>query len=637
MRPGASVLAAALVVAATAPLAADEWTLIDVKARLANDGRVSVVETHHIVFEGTGRTMFHDFGRGADQDIRLAAMTRLGPDHEPHPLKKVDTVTGQDEFTYYERGHAYFSIPPLGERVTLQYRLEYELVGAVAPAWAIAAGPASRASADQDFFFPWQRIGHIVADWRRAWPAMTTRYRFDHDVLLPDRAAVNQTFRQIDYRLEYDTAWRDIAPSADVGGPAAGAFRAAKVFDYLSPGVPLYASTKPATMRLGSLLALPVLGTMAFGLVVAAARLRRGPPIDRTFVDSRFLSRAPEEIAYWFDGARPKAADVLARLAGEAAIGIHVDRPAGHTFDDTDDGRPLRLQMRRVAADANLTAFERDLLDDVFGNARELTSESHRQRHAGHDYRPDDFVERRLLDATRVGTGAKPGAAGKAGTRWSPVRVLLMVAFVAGLFGVFRYVGPLFDVIPILAIWAFFTVALVNAWPTAWWYPGRPARGLLVALIVLYAMQLTMLLMPNRPLPAEGWGASALAVLAAYLLTLLRARLPGGHGGVVTDLLQMRAYAAAELQRPRPQLDDRWIPRLRALGLGRAIDAWRARFSGASSMPPEHGDRPLLTTAHFSGMAPVPWVGPKGWADSLTVYDDSEYADEDEDDLPPTQ
>ena len=47
-------------------------------------------------------------------------------------------------------------------------------------------------------------------------------------------------------------------------------------------------------------------------------------------------------------------------------------------------------------------------------------------------------------------------------------------------------------------------------------------------------------------------------------------------------------------------------------------------------MPPEHGDRPLITTAHFTGMSPAPWVGPKGWAASLTVYADDEDDDDDE-------
>lgn len=631
MRPGAFVLAAALGLVAASPLHADEWTLIDVKARLANDGRVTVVETHDIVLATTGRSVFHDFGRGADQEIRLAAVTRIGPDHEPHRLTRVETVNGPDEYTFYELGHAYFSIPPLGENVTVQYRFEYELAGAVAPSWAIAAGPGSRAPADQELFFPWYRIGHVIDDWQRAWPALGTRYRFDHDVLLPDRVGTGHVFRQIDYRLEYATYWRDIAPEAEMGGPSHGAYRTAGIFDYLGPARPVHATTGPAAMRILSLLALPVVGILGWGLVIAAARARRGPPIGRTFVDTRFLTRAPEEIAYWLEDQRPAAADVLARLAGEAAISIDVDRPAGHSFTGEDDAGDLRLQMRRVAADAHLTVFERNVLDDVFGGARELTSASHRQRHAGTDYDPDDAIQHHLHPARVLASTSAGGATPPAPARWSPARLGLAAVFALGLFGVFTNVGPVYDVVPIVGIWAFFTVALVNAWPAGWWYPGRPVRGLLVALVLLYAMQLTVLFMPNRPLPAESWAASALAVVAAYFLTLARARRPGGHGGVVTDLLQMRAYAQAELKRPRPQLDDRWIPRLRALGLGTAIDAWRARHAGAGAMPPEGSDRPLITTAHFTGRGPAPWSGPKGWDATLTVYGDADYEDDEDD------
>jgi hypothetical protein len=628
MRPGAFVLAAAIGLSAAPPLHADEWTLIDVKARLANDGRVTVVETHDIVLATTGRNVFHDFGRGADQDVLLRALTRIGPDHEPHPLKKVETVNGPDEYTHYELGHAYFSIPPLGENVTLQYRLEYELVGAVAPSRAIAAGPGSRAPTDQELFFPWDRIGHVIDDWRRAWPALATRYRFDHDVMLPDRTGQNHVFRQIDYRLEYDTFWRDTAPETDIGAPVRGSYRVARLFDYLGPGQPLHATTRPAALRILSLLALPILGLLGWGLVVAVARTRLGPPIDRTFVDTRFLTRAPEEIAFWLDDKPPAAADMLARLAGEAAIGIHLDRPAGHSFDD-DDGE-LRLHLRRVAADAHLTAFERNVLDDLFGDARELTTESHRRRHAGTDYDPDEAIRTHLRPASAVKPSAAGAARPPAKARWSLARIGLALIFALGLFGVFTNVGPLFDVVPIVGIWAFFTIALVNGWPTGWWYPGRPVRGLLVPLILLCAMQLTVLFMPNRPLPAEGWAASAIAVVAAYFLTLVRARKPGGDDGVVTDLLRMRAYAETELTRPRPQLDDRWIPRLRALGLGQAIDAWRARHAGAGAMPPEIGDRPLITTAHFTGRGPAPWSGPKGWDAALTVYDDADYAADDD-------
>ena len=111
MRPGAPVLAAALFLGAAAPLHADEWTLIDVKSRLASDARVTVVETHDIVLETSGRNTFHTFGLGADQAIRLTAMTRIGPDGEPHPLKAVETVNGPDEYPLLRSGPRLFLDP----------------------------------------------------------------------------------------------------------------------------------------------------------------------------------------------------------------------------------------------------------------------------------------------------------------------------------------------------------------------------------------------------------------------------------------------------------------------------------------------------------------------------------------------
>ena len=464
------MLAAAVSLAAAAPLHADEWTLIDVKARLTTDARVTVVETHDIVLATTGRNTFRTFGLGANQAIRLTALTRSGPGGGPHPLKAVETVNAPEEYRYYDRGHVYISIPPLGEKVAVQYRFEYELIGAVTPAWAIAAGPGSRASDELELFWPWERVGHVVADWRRAWPALTTRYRFDHDVLLPSRKGPATRFVEVDYDLEYDNTWRDITPTQESARRRTARIARTRCSN-LGPGIPPRATTAPAALRLASLAALPIGGTLGWLLVMAAARLRRGPPIDRTFVDTRILTRAPEEIAFWLEGRRPVVADVLARLAGEAAVSIHADRPAGHTFEEVDEHVPVRLHMRRVAADASLTAFERDILDDVFGDARELTTESHRQRHAGRDYDPDEALEARL-PVRQAGQGRGDAGLGEGGgRRWTLARVGLMLVFVFGLVNVFRYAGPLGDIVPILAIWAFLTVALVNGWRPA---GGRP-------------------------------------------------------------------------------------------------------------------------------------------------------------------
>jgi hypothetical protein len=636
MRPGAAVLAAASCLAAAAPVHADEWTRIDVKARLANDGRVVVVETHHIVFEATDKHVSRTFGLGADQAIRLSSMTRLGPEAGAETrLAAVEDVTRPDEYRYYDRGHVYYAIPPLGERIAMAYRFEYELIGAVSPAWAIGAGPGSLASGEFDFQWPWYRAFRIVRDWREAWPQLATRYRYDHDVLLPSREGPGYVFKQIDYRLEYDTAWRDARPGTDVGAAVpSGAYRAAVLFDHLGSAAPVHTTRAPAAARLLSLVLPIVVGVLGWLLVVGSERWRRGPPIDRGFVDARFLSRSPEEIAFWLDEVRPKAQAVLERLAGEGAITIHVDRPVGHTFDDEDDPGDARLHMRRVAPDTTLTAFERAVLDDLFGNDRELTTASHHARHAGTDYDPQDEVDRRIRDAARV-TGQKIGQANsrRAG-RWSLAQAAIALVFAAGMIGVFRNLGQLFDGAAFAGLGGFLVVALVTGWPTGWWYRGRPIRGLLVPLVLLVVMQWAGLLIPNRPLPPAAWLASAVAVTAGYFLTLTRSRMPAGRGGAVADLLRMRDYAAAELRRGRPQLEDGWLPRLRALGLGPAIDAWRTRHGGAHAMPPDSTDRPRITSAHFTGVGPQAWSGRPHWSDPLTVYADDaddDAADEDDD------
>jgi hypothetical protein len=222
---------------------------------------VTVVETHDIILETTGRSTSRPFGLGADQAIRLMALTRIGPDAEPHRLKAVDTVAGPDEYRYYDRGHVYFSIPPLGEQVAVQYRFEYELAGAVTPAWAIAAGPARALPDEQELFWPWKRIGHVVADWRAPGRRLTTRYRFDHDVLLPSREGPATRFAdRLSPRVRH--AWRDIAPPGTSARRRTARIARTRCSTISGPGT---RRRRRRRRRCGSssLAALPIAGTSA--------------------------------------------------------------------------------------------------------------------------------------------------------------------------------------------------------------------------------------------------------------------------------------------------------------------------------------------------------------------------------------
>jgi hypothetical protein len=96
----------------------------------------------------------------------------------------------------------------------------------------------------------------------------------------------------------------------------------------------------------------------------------------------------------------------------------------------------------------------------------------------------------------------------------------------------------------------------------------------------------------------------------------------------VRALALIRRFARSELKRPRPRLEDGWLPHLRALGLGEAIEAWRTRHGGAASLAPDLSSADAadaLAAPRFTGSAPASVALPEGWTDGLYVD-----ADEDE-------
>src|SRR6185503_5679899 len=109
-----------------APAAAGDvdWTLIDVKARLDADGRLHVVETHHMRVDKGGFSLFREFGLGADQAIAFKSLTRVDADGSEHPLADSD-VESPESYRYYPRGHAYYRLPELAQGGELAFRFEY--------------------------------------------------------------------------------------------------------------------------------------------------------------------------------------------------------------------------------------------------------------------------------------------------------------------------------------------------------------------------------------------------------------------------------------------------------------------------------------------------------------------------------
>jgi len=594
------------------------WTLIEVEARLDNDGRLHVVETHHMQVEKGGFSLFREFGLGADQVIAFKGLTRVDSDGAQHPLVDADVDEDPGRYRYYDRGHAYYLVPELKEGGELAFRFEYDLVNAVAPVWGIAAGPGPLVE-EPEFVQPWRRLGHILADWQDGRTDPMRRFRLDHDVLLPSREVPAYKVRRVDYRLEFDTAWKRVHPAAEIATVVPDDhYRVRVLFEYLPPGAPPGAPSREAAARLAAVAALPVVGVFLWLLLLAAeAFSARGlGPVGRELVAEQLMPLAPEEITRL--AGEPLRRDdpeaVLSRLAAERKIAVDVQPPV-------HDEIPGEVRMRLLVPPASLPAFERAVLEPLFPEGQEMTSA-----------RLHEVYKEAGLDPGALVAGLlPPSATSRSPAGWSLVHLLTVPLGILGLVLQFRALNHI-DSAPFVVI-ANAGILAVRAWPKGWWCTSRPVRGLLVPLALMTAAYLALHLTFNRPLPVQVWVGGALVVLAVQGSVLVGSRMrTGGAYTRLRHFARIRRFAAAELRRQNPRLEDAWTTRLEALGLRREIGRWRERFGGVGQLAPDLSAAAALeplSGPRYTGRVPEPFVGPAGWTDALHVYVD-EPADEDE-------
>lgn len=588
------------------------WTSIDVLVRLDYDGRCHVVETHDMQVGPGGLLLFREFGLGADQAIVFKGLTRVDANGTEHPLVDADVGEDPERYRYYDRGHAAYRVPERTEGGDLAFRFEYDLVNGVAPVWGIAAAPGPLVEATR-LEAPWRRLSQILADWREASPDPMRRFRLDHDVLLPSRDAPGYKVRRIDYRLEYDPAWKRVHPEAEIATVAPDDhYRVRVLFEYLPPGAPSGASAHEAFTRLAAVLALPLVGGSLWLLLLAveAFAVRGFDPVDGALVAAHLLPYAPEEVARLAgEPPRPDGAEsVLSRLAAERKIGVELQPSA-------DDERPPEVRMRLLVSPSSLPAFERAVLEPLFPEGRETTSARLRE-----------VYRKTGLDPGALVAGLLPPGPPSAAPRWSFAHLLVVPLAILGFLLQFRALDHV-DFVVFIVIANAAALFLASAWPRGWWCTGRPVRGLLVPLVLMTAGYLTLHVAVNRPLPVQAWVGGALVVLACHGATLIGSRMrTGGAPTFLRHLARIRRFAAAELRRPKPRLEDGWTSRLEALGLGPELERWRKRFVGAVEPAPAlsvvAAGEPM-SGPRFTGQVPKPFGGPAGWTDALYVGVDS--------------
>ena len=149
------------------------WNRLDVIARLDNDGRLEVSETHEIQVQGDITVLSRSFNYAADQSAVVHGVFRLEADGSKKPLDAAP-VKGGDAYQVYRWG-LQFSLkgehdPPFEGASTRRYVIEYALVGAITPAWDMAAGrlPLDEGTSPRH---PLDRLTEVWAGWREAWRA----------------------------------------------------------------------------------------------------------------------------------------------------------------------------------------------------------------------------------------------------------------------------------------------------------------------------------------------------------------------------------------------------------------------------------------------------------------------------------
>ena len=589
------------------------WTRLSVDAQLDDDGLLHVRETNRIARSGDLAVLHRQVAFGSGQRVVFKGIFRIAEDGSERALSPGDP-SRPDEYRAVDAvGEVVWSLlhgsePPAPGLVEEQYRVDYDLEGAVSPSWDLPAGRAPLDLFRTEYRSPFKHWDDALRQWRLAWPYLDQRYRLDHDVLLPTRDGPAFEVVEVTYQLRLGAAWRLLGRHGDVGeGIPLQDYRVQRTLEYLREGRPARVDVQEPKLRMAALFALP-LAAVAFWIVFLASEFSRRPRADRPYFDANVLRHPPEVVRglMWTQPKPPLFEEVLRRLAGEGKISIEI-------LDPATDESPPRTQLRLLVPRESLHSWEAELVDAVFGDSEQITSDEIQQRHHGGDFDPDEI----LRDAFERTVPEKPRSrrplAGLLGFLVVSIGVALVV------WDARQTARP-----ELFALFAGALGAMVlqAAFPTDWWL-GRSLRSiplLLIPVAALTVANVVFQLVPNVPLDGAAACGLALMLLGGYQSFLSRApKLRGEAGREVEALWWSRTWAAAELTKPHPALHDSWIPHLRALGLEQNLVRWRSRFGAAAGSEPRSADA-ADPEAPFTGVARSAAPSEDAWADGFFVH-----------------
>jgi uncharacterized membrane protein YgcG len=588
-----------------------EWRSLNVSARLDVDGALHIREQHQMVFTGDWNGGERRFSVGPTEWVRFVSMAGIEADGEERFMLagKLDVVDGY-QWQPVERLLRWRSRrpnDPVFDHTELGYRIDYVLSGAV------RGDEGGNYALSHDFAFERDseidRL-HVRLAIDPGWStSVPTPIELSLEHVQPKESA------RLELSLRYSGA--QLPTLAHRSQP-----RAPITLPPPPPRPPLLSRLWGDGRIWASVTFLALVAALLQALFARSRKLGHFEPlprqedIDRRWINEHVLALKPEVVGAAYDRhtGQAEVAALLARLEQEGKLASILTEPAGEAGT-----RRLELELR--APRETFEGYERALIDKLFVAGERTNAALLREHYKA--FNPSRVLDRPLADKLRSLLGPRGGSD--------------------------EGLSPWPVAIGFVSVWVLIksSVRLISGW-SSWW--SESALELLIGLVLvisvlfghliasIYRQQpqateddpslwgwcafvaglvLVPLLLPEQAAPfeialqlASGFGIATFFVMTAW---------PRDHAtGLVLrkKLLTARMFFEAQLQKEKPDLDDRWYPYLIALDLRSAMDAWAASFDNRPVREEEStswsGSREEPDSTVSREEAPAPWTGGGG-------------------------
>ncbi|HEY7817287.1 MAG TPA: hypothetical protein VIG29_03635, partial [Vicinamibacteria bacterium] len=409
------------------------WNRLDVTARLDEEGRLHVVERHHMVFTGDWNGGERRFRLEGDHRLELNAIEREDLDRRSRiPLRENDDLSRVGDYAWTDsstlRWRARLLSDPPFQNTDRVYVLDYTLENVLVPT-------GDGFLLDHDFAFP-DRTGAILA--------FTLELRLA-DAWVPEDPVPERIERQ------------NLPPGASVVIRVPLEYRGERLPSGVRMSAPLFLRRTLAIVFVLAAAGIGVLFLRAEAAIGRFAPLTDASEIDRDWLDKNLFTMRPEEVgAAWDDTtSAPEVAAVLARLVSEGKLKTEVYGTRGFL------GSGQNLRMELLVPRSHFKDYESALVTALFvsGNVTDTVKIRTHYRKRGFD--PASVIKEPLRK--RVARFLHGPRSTRRSSR-KPTLYLLLAAFLAlGASIPFDQPGIFYVIPPLIAASIAYVVAMIPA------------------------------------------------------------------------------------------------------------------------------------------------------------------------------